>query len=53
VHFPKTHIVIVGIEKVIPSINDLALFGPLLATYGTGQRVTVYNTIVPGTKTTK
>ncbi len=46
--FPKTHIVIVGIEKVIPSMNDLALFWPLLATYGTGQRVTVYNTIVTG-----
>jgi L-lactate dehydrogenase complex protein LldF len=48
--FPKTHIVIVGIEKVIPSINDLALFWPLLATYGTGQRVTVYNTLVTGPK---
>ncbi|MER3463521.1 MAG: iron-sulfur cluster-binding protein [Chitinophagaceae bacterium] len=48
--FPKTHIVIVGIEKVIPSINDLALFWPLLATYGTGQKVTVYNTLVTGPK---
>lgn len=46
--WPKTHIVIVGIEKMIPSVNDLALFWPLLATYGTGQRVTVYNTIVTG-----
>lgn len=45
---PKTHIVIVGIEKVIPTMNDLALFWPLLATYGTGQRITVYNTIVTG-----
>ena len=45
---PKTHIVITSIEKVIPSINDLALFWPLLATYGTGQVVTVYNTIVTG-----
>jgi L-lactate dehydrogenase complex protein LldF len=48
--FPKTHIVIVGIEKVIPSLTDLALFWPLLATYGTGQQVTVYNTIVAGPK---
>ena len=48
--FPKTHIVIVGIEKIIPSIIDLALFWPLLATYGTGQKVTVYNTIVSGPK---
>ena len=45
---PKTHIVVAGIEKVIPSLNDLSLFWPLLATYGTGQRVTVYNTIVAG-----
>ncbi|MBC7721553.1 MAG: iron-sulfur cluster-binding protein [Pedobacter sp.] len=47
---PKTHIVIVGIEKVIPSMNDLALFWPLLSTFGTGQKVTVYNTIVTGPK---
>ena len=46
--WPKTHIVIAGIEKVIPSMMDLGLFWPLLATFGTGQRVTVYNTIVTG-----
>jgi L-lactate dehydrogenase complex protein LldF len=46
--FPKTHIVVVGIEKVIPSIHDLALFWPLLSTFGTGQKVTVYNSIVTG-----
>lgn len=48
--FPKTHIVIVGIEKVLPSINDLGLFWPLLATFGTGQNVTVYNSIILGPK---
>nr|WP_294906985.1 LutB/LldF family L-lactate oxidation iron-sulfur protein [uncultured Lacibacter sp.] len=48
--FPKTHIVIVGIEKVLPSMNDLGLFWPLLSTYGTGQNVTVYNSIVLGPK---
>lgn len=48
--WPKTHIVIVGIEKVIPSLTDLALFWPLLATFGTGQKVTVYNSIVSGPK---
>lgn len=48
--FPKTHIAIVGIEKVIPSIDDLGLFWPLLSTYGTGQKVTVYNTIFNGPK---
>ncbi len=48
--FPKTHVVIVGIEKIIPSVADLALFLPLLATYGTGQRLTVYNTLFSGPK---
>jgi len=48
--WPKTHIVIVGIEKVIPSVHDLSLFWPLLSTYGTGQKVTVYNTIIAGPK---
>ena len=46
--FPKTHIVVVGIEKVIPTLNDLALFWPLLSTYGTGQQLTVYNSILSG-----
>ncbi len=48
--FPKTHIVVVGIEKMLPSIHDLPLFWPLLSTYGTGQRVTVYNSIITGPK---
>jgi len=46
--WPDTHIVIAGIEKVIPSINDLGLFWPLLATFGTGQQVTVYNSLLTG-----
>ena len=46
--FPRTHIVIVGIEKVIPSLTDLALFCPLLSTFGTGQKVTSYNSIICG-----
>ncbi|MGZ3938658.1 MAG: LutB/LldF family L-lactate oxidation iron-sulfur protein [Flavisolibacter sp.] len=46
--WPKTHIVVTGIEKILPSVNDLALFWPLLATYGTGQRITVYSSIITG-----
>jgi len=45
---PKTHIVIAGIEKVLPSMTDLGLFWPLLSTFGTGQKVTVYNTLITG-----
>ena len=46
--FPKIHIAIVGIEKIIPTITDLDLFLPLLSTHGTGQNLTVYNTILGG-----
>ncbi len=48
--FPKIHIAIVGIEKVIPSMNDLDLFWPILSSHGTGQNLTVYNTILGGPK---
>jgi len=48
--FPKIHIAVVGIEKLIPSINDLDLYWPLLANHGTGQPLTVYNTILGGPK---
>lgn len=47
---PKIHIVIAGINKVIPSIHDLHVIWPLLATYGTGQRITSYNFILGGPK---
>lgn len=46
--FPKVHIAIVGIEKVIPSLTDLDLFWPLLSTHGTGQQLTAYSSIVSG-----
>ncbi|NIM34934.1 MAG: iron-sulfur cluster-binding protein [Hydrotalea flava] len=46
--WPNTHIVIVGIEKVLPSVYDLPLFWPLLSSFGTGQQITVYNSIITG-----
>jgi len=46
--FPKIHIAISGIEKIIPRLEDIDLFWPLLATHGTGQQMTVYNSIVSG-----
>ena len=50
VSFPKIQIAIAGIEKLIPSLTDLDLFWPLLATHGTGQNITVYNSISSGPK---
>lgn len=46
--FPKVHIALVGIEKIIPSMSDLDIYWPLLATHGTGQNMTVYNSIFSG-----
>ncbi len=46
--FPKVHIVVTGIEKVLPSFRNLDLFWPLLATHGTGQYVTAYNSLISG-----
>ena len=51
VAFPKTHIAIAGIEKILPSVQDLDLFWPLLSAHGTGQNVTVYNSIISGPRT--
>jgi len=45
---PPVHIVVTGIDKVLPSVDDLDLFWPMLATHGTGQQLTVYNTLVSG-----
>ncbi len=50
--FPKIHIAVVGIEKIIPSITDLDVFWPMLSTHGTGQNLTVYNTILSGPRQT-
>ncbi len=48
--FPKVHVAIVGIEKLIPKLEDLDLYWPLLASSGTGQSMTVYNSIISGPK---
>ena len=46
--FPKLHIVLAGIEKIIPKMSQVGLFYPLLAAHGTGQQITAYNTIFTG-----
>jgi L-lactate dehydrogenase complex protein LldF len=45
---PKVMITLVGIEKVLPRLEDLALFLPMLATAGTGQALTCYNSLYGG-----
>ncbi len=45
---PRVHIAIMGIEKIIPRMQDLALMLPILATAGSGQSLTAYNTLYFG-----
>lgn len=45
---PKTMITLLGIEKVLPRLEDLALFLPMLATVGAGQLLSGYNTLYAG-----
>jgi L-lactate dehydrogenase complex protein LldF len=49
---PKVHVALMGIEKVIPKLSDLALFLPMLATAGTGQQITCYNSLFGGPRQT-
>jgi len=45
---PKIMITLLGIEKVLPRLEDLALFLPMLATAGAGQMMSGYNTMYGG-----
>ncbi len=45
---PRVLVSIVGIEKVVPKLDDLAVLLPMLATAGAGQNMTCYNTMLGG-----
>jgi L-lactate dehydrogenase complex protein LldF len=45
---PPIHVVLMGIEKVIPSIEHLPIFLNLLGRSGTGQKLTTYTHLIHG-----
>ena len=45
---PRVLVTLLGIEKVLPKLEDLALFLPMLATAGAGQTLTCYNSLYGG-----
>src|SRR2546430_14548862 len=49
---PRTHVALMGIEKVIPRFADLDVFLQLLPRSGTGQVLTAYQSLLTGTKRT-
>jgi L-lactate dehydrogenase complex protein LldF len=45
---PPVHVALMGIERLVPSMDDLALMLRLLARSATGQKLSVYTNIVSG-----
>jgi L-lactate dehydrogenase complex protein LldF len=45
---PRVHVALVGIEKLIPRFADLGVFLRLLGRASTGQRMTVYTSLLTG-----
>jgi L-lactate dehydrogenase complex protein LldF len=49
---PRVHVALVGIEKIVPHLEDLAVLWPVLGTMGTGQALTSYSSLVGGPRAT-
>ncbi len=45
---PRIHIAVMGIEKILPRLADLGVFLRLLARTATGQRASVYASLITG-----
>lgn len=45
---PKTHVAIMGMEKIVPSMEDMGPFLRLLIRSATGQKISSYVTMVTG-----
>jgi L-lactate dehydrogenase complex protein LldF len=45
---PRVHVVLMGIEKLVPTMADLDRFLKLLARSATGQKLTAYTTLIRG-----
>jgi L-lactate dehydrogenase complex protein LldF len=45
---PPVHVVLMGIEKLVPTLGDLDLFLKILARSATGQTLTAYTTLIRG-----
>src|SRR4029079_7303179 len=49
---PRIMVSIVGIEKVIPKLSDLPIFLKVLARAATGQKMSIYTSLVTGPRQT-
>ncbi len=49
---PPVHVVIAGIEKLVPTLEDAMLIAQVLPPYATGQRMATYLSIISGPSST-
>ncbi|HSF23357.1 MAG TPA: LutB/LldF family L-lactate oxidation iron-sulfur protein [Blastocatellia bacterium] len=47
---PRVHVALMGIEKVIPKLDDLAVFLKILARSGAGQKMSSYVSFISGAR---
>ncbi len=47
---PRTHVAVMGIEKILPRFADLDVFLKLLPRSGTGQKLSTYQSFITGVK---
>jgi L-lactate dehydrogenase complex protein LldF len=45
---PRVHVALVGIERIVPTVEDLGVMLQLLARSATGQKLSVYTSIITG-----
>ncbi len=47
---PRTHVVLMGMERILPTLADLSVMAQLLPRSATGQKITTYMNLVTGTR---
>ena len=47
---PRVHVALMGIERIVPNLDDLSVMLQVLARSATGQKITVYTNLITGAR---
>ena len=47
---PRVHVALMGIERIVPNLDDLSVMLQVLARSATGQKITVYTNLLTGAR---
>lgn len=47
---PRVHVALMGIERIVPNLDDLSVMLQVLAPSATGQKITVYTNLLTGAR---